>query len=250
MKVTITAPSAVTINYKIGNPVQNENIASFTLTSDPNPPVYWDDPQWDYSFNHVDGLTAVDTAYFIKWDDSSPPNTFIGIIKVDSTENVKYFAGLSGNPQQTADGTHSFKLKATSQKAILSSNLDITVKIEGKITPPAAAPPTQYFIIGTTAAITIPVLDYSTGIPPTKTVTLVALKKDNTALPNGITESFPAGNQISIKIDTTNVAHKNEYEIKVKATFADSTDETIEFKVFLMEVTFTLPTVTPITYKV
>ena len=59
--------------------------------------------------------------------------------------------------------------------------------IEGLITAPGASPPIQYYIIGTTAAITLPALDYSTGIPPTKPVTLDVLQTDDSALPNGIT---------------------------------------------------------------
>ena len=51
-------------------------------------------------------------------------------------------------------------------------------------------------------------------------------------------------------IDTTNVAHKGEFNLKVKATFGNSLNEDILFKVFLMHVTFTLPTVTPIAYKI
>ena len=48
MKVTLAAPTAVTINYKIGDPSMDTGIAKFTLTSVPNPPSYWDDPQWVY----------------------------------------------------------------------------------------------------------------------------------------------------------------------------------------------------------
>ena len=54
MAVTITAPAAVNINYKVGATASDTGISAFTLTSTPNPPGYWTDPQWQYEFYHTD----------------------------------------------------------------------------------------------------------------------------------------------------------------------------------------------------
>ena len=95
MEVTITAPPPVIINYKVGNPKEEAHVDLFSITSDPNPPGYWDDPTWTYNFNHPDGVTAVDPAFFIKFSDTTPPNNKIGTVSVHTTLNVKYFDNLS-----------------------------------------------------------------------------------------------------------------------------------------------------------
>ena len=57
----------------------------------------------------------------------------------------------------------------------------------GKIIPPAAPPPTQYYIIKFSKVMKVPAIDFSQGIPPTERVTLQALQTNDAPLPAGIT---------------------------------------------------------------
>ena len=128
--------------------------------------------------------------------------------------------------------------------------MDIKLNLKGFITQPAVTPPTQYYIIGIHSPLTVPTLDFSTGIPNSKPVTLVGLQTDNKGLPIGVTVDVSVQNYITFKIQTTDKKDKGEFDLKVRATFAGSTNEGITFKVYMMEVKIAVPSPSPITYTV
>ena len=65
MNIELAAPPLKVISYTIRQGPIKTNIDSFTLTADPNPTSYWDDPQWEYELYLSDETTKVDPNYFV-----------------------------------------------------------------------------------------------------------------------------------------------------------------------------------------